>query len=789
MTAVHVPTVFVIFGATGDLMEKKIVPALFRLHTHGKLPKLFQVLAVSRREMTAESFGEQILTILKKTPESVTKEPEMEAFMSLFHYVSGDFGSDELYDNLAERLGSVDDQWKTCSNKIYYLAVPPVHYESIVTHLGKKNLNTPCSDTDGYTRIVLEKPFGSDDKTSQELTKLLSTHFTEDQIYRLDHYLGKAMLQNIMAFRFSNTFFDGAWSNKYIEKVEIKLLETNDVDHRGAFYDALGAFRDVGQNHLLEFVAMIAMEKPETFTAESVRSARAQVLSSLLVIDDGSLVNSTYRAQYDGYLQHDGVAEGSTTETYFKVEFHLDHPKWRGVPFILESGKGLATQKKEVVINFKKAVSPMFPKGEEIDSRNKMLFKLEPEESIQLDLWAKREGYEMVVDDKRFYLNERDAKTRVQYTEEYEKLLLYVFLGDQTFFVSTEEINQMWRVTDPIVAGFKNHEVPLNHYPLHTDTVRALSKEWIDKPATARQVTEIGIVGLGKMGANLSKNLLKQGYKVVGMNRSPEATNELVSCGLTPSYTLEELVQKLAHPRVIWLMLPQGEPTHETVEKLSTLLEADDIVIDAGNSPFAHAADHSHLLREKGIEFVDVGVSGGPDGALNGVCILVGGNKVLFEHLLHLYTDLSVPGGVANFEGVGAGHFAKMVHNGIEYGMMQAIAEGMTILKESPFAIDLPTATVAFSHGSVIESKLLEWLTAAFAKHGADLAPVKGSVDSLGEGAWTVEYAESKGIIDWAIKAAVDYRTETLKNPSFTGKILSAIRGEFGGHPVHEQKS
>ncbi len=789
MSPATVPTVFVIFGATGDLMEKKIVPALFRLHTHGKLPKLFQIVAVSRREMDQEAFGEQILSILKKTPESTTEEPQMQAFMSLFHYVSGDFGSDALYDTLAQKLGSVDSTWKTCSNKVYYLAVPQMHYEPIITHLGRKNLNTPCSDSEGYTRIVLEKPFGTDSATSDELTKLLSTHFKEQQIYRLDHYLGKAMLQNIMAFRFSNTFFDGAWSNKYIEKVEIKLLETNDVEHRGAFYDALGAFRDVGQNHLLEFVAMIAMEKPEHFDAESVRKSRADVLSSLLLIDDGKLVDSTYRAQYDGYLGHPGVSSDSSTETYFKVVFHLDHPKWRGVPFILESGKGLATQKKEVVINFKKAISPMFPKGEEVDARNKMLFKLEPEESIQLDLWAKREGYEMVVDDKRFFLNERESKHKAQYTEEYEKLLLDVFLGDQTFFVSTDEIKEMWRVTDPIVSGFKHHEVPLNHYPRNTDTVRALSKEWIDKPQKARNVDEIGIVGLGKMGANLSKNLLKQGYSVVGMNRSPEATEELIPSGLTPSYTLTELVEKLSAPRIIWLMLPHGQPTTDTINTLSTLLTPDDIVIDGGNSPFADAAKHAAILREKGIEFVDVGVSGGPQGALNGVCILVGGSQVLFEHLEHLYTDLSVPGGVAHFEGVGAGHFVKMVHNGIEYGMMQAIAEGMTIIKESPFALDLPRAASAMNNGSVIESKLLEWLSSAFEKHGADLSPVKGSVDSLGEGAWTVEYAESKGIIDWAIKAAVDYRAESMKNPSFTGKILSAIRGEFGGHPVHEQKS
>ncbi len=781
----QVPTILVVFGATGDLMEKKIVPALFQLHLHQRLPKLFQVIAISHRSMSTEEFGEHVMAILRKSHDAHTLEPQMQAFMSLFHYLSGDFGEEPLYETLAEKLGSIDNTWSVCTNKLYYLAVPPSHYEEIVKNLSKKQLNVPCSEEEGYTRIIVEKPFGHDRDSANLLHQLLSQNFKEEQIYRLDHYLGKRMLQNLMAFRFSNTFFDGAWTNKYIEKIEIKLLETNDVSQRGDFYDGLGALRDVGQNHLLEFLAGVCMDNPEVLESKAVRRSRAQFLSTVLQPKDESLTMTTYRAQYDGYLQEKGVAEHSSTETYFKIQLESTHPLWRGVPIILEAGKALKEQKKEVVITFKKPIPSLLPPGGNTDARNKMLFKLEPEESIQLDLWAKKEGYEMFVEDKRFLLNEREADNHIQYTEEYEKLLLDAFIGDQTFFVSQSEIAEMWRIVDPIVCGWGKNSVPLNHYPKGTDAVRGLAKEWIDSETKESGLSRhIGIIGLGKMGSNLAKNLLSHEWTVVGFNRSPEATESLTYYGLTPSYDLTELVTSLPSPRVVWLMLPHGDPTTQTVTELSNVLNTGDIVIDGGNSHFEDAKKHEEILRAKGIEFVDVGVSGGPRGALTGASLMIGGKQKLFEHLYPLFLALGYPGGVAHFEGVGAGHYVKMVHNGIEYGMMQSLAEGFTMLSHGPFPIDLSRAADVYANGSVIESRLVNWLANSFAEYGPHLEGVKGSVSSLGEGDWAVEYAEKQGLINWSMKAAVDFRKETQNNPSFTGQILSAIRGQFGGHPV-----
>jgi len=768
-----IPTVLVVFGATGDLMEKKIAPALFRLHKNGRLPKLFQVLSISHREMSGEDFQEHILSILKNTPGSEGDVPSMQAFVSLFSYVSGDFTDDNLYQQIGDHVGGIDKSWSACSNKLFYLAVPPAHYANITKRLAQFKLTEPCSEDTGYTRVLVEKPFGHDRGSAHELNELLSSLFKEEQIYRLDHYLGKRMLQNIMAFRFSNNFFEGAWGNKYIEKVEIKLLEANTAEGRGTFYDALGALRDVGQNHLLEFLAVVAMDNPRSFKSDAIRNARTRILEKLVVPSAEMILKNNYRAQYEGYQEHEGVEKNSSRETYFKLVAYIDHPLWAGVPFTLEAGKGLASQKKEVVITFK-------------NNKNKMLFKLEPDESIQLDLWAKQEGYEMSVEEKRFLLNERDTKTRVQYTEEYEKLLLDAFLGDQTFFVSSSEVDAEWRFIDPIICAWDDNKTTLGRYRVGTDAPRDIAKATLHELMSPVEELprNIALVGLGKMGANLAQNLLTHEWNVVGYNRSPEPTDKLVPDGLVAAYSLEELVSKTPSPRVVWLMLPHGEATTSTIEKLSTLLHADDIVIDGGNSFYRDAQKHYDVLHEKGIEFLDVGFSGGPYGALTGACLMVGGNKKLFEHLLPLFTTIGSSGGVAHFEGIGAGHFVKMVHNGIEYGMMQSLAEGFNLLSHAPYDIPLDTAAYVLGNGSVIEGRLISWLASAFSKYGTNLESVKGSVDALGEGGWALEETENKGLINWVTKASVDYRTYSQKNPDFTGKILSAIRGEFGGHVV-----
>ncbi len=595
------------------------------------------------------------------------------------------------------------------------------------------------------------------------------------------------MIQNLLAFRFSNTLFEGAWSNKYIEKVEIKLLESGDVAGRGSFYDALGAFRDVGQNHLLEIAAHIAMDNPEDFSAGPMRRSRAQILQKLKLPTRDDISKRTFRGQYDGYRQTEGVIPDSTMETYFKLEAEFDDPRWYGVPFILESGKALKTHKKEVVITFRRPVPCLCPPGQNIDSRNEILFKIEPQESIQLDLWAKTDSYEMVVEQKRFLLNERDQGDRLQYVEEYERLLLDAFTGDQTFFVSADEVQALWRFSDPFVAGWKTDMVPLVPYAKGSDVPRDASKfindgktVTDDSPALRR---EIAILGLGKMGANLAKNLTAHGWNVVGYNRTYENAKHLLDEGIHVVKDLHDMSSALSTPRIVWLMLP-SDAVDSIVPELAAILSSGDIVIDGGNTHYKMAQKHADTLRAKGIEFVDVGLSGGPSGARNGAALMVGGNQKLYEHLYPLYEDLSYPQGVNHFEGTGAGHFVKMVHNGIEYGMMQSIAEGFEVLSASSYALDLSAVADVYAHGSVIESRLVSWLAHAMDVQGPTLPESSSVVDHTGEGEWTVEAAGELGVPVHALSEAVSFRKRSAQEPRYAGKVLTAMRNQFGGHPL-----
>lgn len=299
---------------------------------------------------------------------------------------------------------------------------------------------------------------------------------------------------------------------------------------------------------------------------------------------------------------------------------------------------------------------------------------------------------------------------------------------------------------------------------------------------------QIGIIGLGKMGSNLSRRLMGKGWKVVGYNRSPEDTKALEKEGLTGAYSLDELVSKLTTPKTIITLLPPGAPTDEVLEKLIPLLSKDDVIAECANSFYKDTRRRAQSSRKAGVRFIDVGVSGGPGGALNGACLMVGGSKELFEMLLPLFTDIAQKGAVSHFNGDGAGHFVKMVHNGIEYGMMQSIAEGFALINKYDPNIDLLEVSKIYNNGSVVESRLTKWLQQAFEKYGRELEPLSGAVGFNGEGEWTAITGEEIGANVTSIRYAAEYRKETQKNPTFAGKILTAMRNMFGGHSIEKGK-
>jgi 6-phosphogluconate dehydrogenase len=296
---------------------------------------------------------------------------------------------------------------------------------------------------------------------------------------------------------------------------------------------------------------------------------------------------------------------------------------------------------------------------------------------------------------------------------------------------------------------------------------------------------EIGIIGLGKMGGNMARRLTEKGWHVVGTDRSAEVTQFLGAEGIDAAGGAEDLVSKMTGPRIIWLMLPAGAIIDDLLfgaGHLAEMLSAGDIVIDGGNSHFKDAKPRAQKLQEKGIHFLDVGTSGGPGGARNGACLMIGGERSAFEKINELFVDLALPGAVQFFDGHGAGHFVKMVHNGIEYGMMQAIAEGFNIMKKSDYDLDLLRVTDIYNRGSVIESRLIGWLKSGYDAHGVDLADVTGTVAHTGEGAWTVEAAKAMGLEAKIIEASLDFRKQSAAHPDYTGQVLSVLREQFGGH-------
>jgi len=473
----NVPTVLVVFGATGDLMAKKIGPALAFLNAEGVLPAQLQIIGVARRPLTDAEFRDHVQ---KKSAAYLPKdEAAATEFLARFHYQQGQFGEAELYQSLAERLGRIDDEWRACSNKLFYLAVPPELNETILKLLAAEHLTEPCSDETGWTRVIVEKPFGKDLKSAEALDMLLGQLFTEEQIYRIDHYLGKDMLQNILNFRFANRLFEPSWNATAIERIDLRLIETLGAEDRGKFYDGVGALRDVGQNHLLQMLALTVMEAPQSLEAANVRAARAAALSIIATPTAAHVASESFRAQYAGYQSIQDVAPTSATETYFKLKLALNGDRWAGVPVWVESGKRLKTVDKAVVVTFKHPEPCLCPASGHI--QNRIEFRLEPNPAIVVHFWAKPPKIGAGLEPRTLTFDLATDQERGQYVAEYAQLLLDCIQGDQTSFVETAELKEMWRVVDPFVQGWATNAVPLASYQPDTDTIRAAATETLER--------------------------------------------------------------------------------------------------------------------------------------------------------------------------------------------------------------------------------------------------------------------------------------------------------------------
>ena len=489
---IAVPAVMVIFGATGDLSGRKLLPALYNLARQRSLPAGFAVVGAAMTEMSDGAFRKHAAQRIRQFSRTQPIDDRvLDALLSSLHYVTVDFGRLEDFKALGTKLDELDAANHVPGNRIFYCATPPPTYQTIAVQLQAAGLNKG----DGFHRIVVEKPFGSDLQSARELTQTLQKVFTEDSVYRIDHYLGKETVQNILAFRFANSIFEPVWNSNLIDSVQITVAEEIGIENRGAYYDRAGALRDIIQNHGLQLVTLTAMEPPLAFESGAVRDEKVKVLRSIRPLIGEDIEQSTVRGQYTrgwvlgeqvgGYREEKNVAPDSQTETYAALRLFVDNWRWAGVPFYIRAGKRLPKRITEIRIQFKRPPHLTFGRDamKEVDP-NAITLRIQPEEGISLKFGAKVPSAGLRI---------RSVTMDFQYVtsflveapEAYERLLLDCMIGDPTLFTRADEVEAAWTLVDPIEGAWRDGRPRLQTYAAGSwgpdaaaELLKADGREW-----------------------------------------------------------------------------------------------------------------------------------------------------------------------------------------------------------------------------------------------------------------------------------------------------------------------
>lgn len=444
------PFVMIIFGATGDLARNKLFPALYSLFEDKVLPEKFYIVGFSRRGFSDGEFREELKKI-----SPIGKKEKYEEFAKNIYYQEGQFAEEKGYLELIDKLKSFDDEIGACIMRFFYLATPPKNYEVILNFLNSTKLSEGCGqDSNKWTRVAIEKPFGNDLETARQLDLKLAEIFDEKQIFRVDHYLAKETVQNILAFRFANGIFEPIWNNEYIDNVQITFFEKEGIEGRGSFFDGVGLLRDVMQNHLMQLFASVAMEQPSSFTKDTIREARAKAIDSVSPVSIDDVKQNTVQGQYSGYLDEKDVCDQSKTETFVAMKFFSQSPRFAGVPFYMRAGKKMNDSKVTISIVFKQTCHLLFKEYGCPEIGNVLTIHIQPDEGISMRVIAKKPGNQLALDTVNMgftYKNEFGGAGE----DAYEKLLQDIFSDDQTLFNRSDELESSWEFITSILKGWE----------------------------------------------------------------------------------------------------------------------------------------------------------------------------------------------------------------------------------------------------------------------------------------------------------------------------------------------
>ncbi|HEY2141937.1 MAG TPA: glucose-6-phosphate dehydrogenase [Solirubrobacteraceae bacterium] len=481
------PTTLIIFGASGDLARRKLLPAIYNLAHEGALPERFNLVGVSRREKSNDDYRAECEQAIREFSRRAPEEDVLKGLLEQVRYVSGVFDDLHVYEQLERVLDEFDEQAAETLNRAFYLSTAPSFFPVIIRALGEQGL---AHHERAEVRVIVEKPFGTTLEEARELNRAVLGIFEEEQVFRIDHYLGKETVQNMMAFRFANGMFEPLWNRNYIDNVQITAAEDLGIGSRADYYDASGALRDLIQNHMLQLLCHVAMEPPVSFTAEEVRNEKVKVLRAIPEPTPEEVSEMAVRAQYaaghaggedvPGYLEEEGVPEGSTTETFAALRLEVDNWRWAGVPFYLRTGKRLARKVTEIAVTLKPVPHLAFSQDGSLGVQpNQLVLTLQPNEGVALRLGAKIPGTRMMIRPVSMEFLYGTAFLS-QSPEAYERLITDAMRGDATLFTRNDEVEAQWRICDPIVSAWAHEPGPLPQYEAGSQGPREADRLLLD---------------------------------------------------------------------------------------------------------------------------------------------------------------------------------------------------------------------------------------------------------------------------------------------------------------------